>query len=192
MDERDGVVVAGSYEAGSGDLGVLGPLPGNPETLANVYVAKFNRMTGEPLWSRGFAASGPDMGSPGLESASIAVTKEGRSAVLGQFTSRLTVGSEAFEDAGQQGLALGPAPLGDVLSLGQGGITRGGQFLRVLLQQGIQGRDSSRRRTRNHPALHGQDVPQLRLVPTHGQTHGQGEGHRPRCPPWRGDMGGCP
>ncbi|EAU70010.1 hypothetical protein [Stigmatella aurantiaca] len=106
MDEKDGVVISGSYEAGSGDLGVLGPLPGNPETLANVYVAKFDRVHGEPLWSRGFSASGPDTGSPGLENASIAVTKEGQSFVLGQFTSTLTVGSEAWEAEGRSDLFL--------------------------------------------------------------------------------------
>ncbi|MDC0710374.1 hypothetical protein POL68_17995 [Stigmatella sp. ncwal1] len=97
MDEKDGVVVSGSYEAGSGDLGVLGPLAGNPETLANVYVAKFDRVHGKPLWSRGFSASGPDTGSPGLEDASIAVTKDGRSAILGEFTRTLTVGSETLQ-----------------------------------------------------------------------------------------------
>jgi mersacidin/lichenicidin family type 2 lantibiotic len=106
MDERDGVVVVGSYEAGSGDLGVLGPLPGNPATLANVYVAKFNRVMGEPLWSRGFTASGPDRGSPGLESASLAVTKEGRAAVLGQFSGTLTVGAETLEAEGSSDLFL--------------------------------------------------------------------------------------
>ncbi|WNG42808.1 hypothetical protein F0U60_00860 [Archangium minus] len=105
MDEQDGVVVAGSYEAGS-DLGVLGPLPGNPATLANVYVAKFDRVTGEPRWSRGFAASGEDFGSPGLEDASVAVTKEGHSAVLGQFTSTLTVGSEVWTAEGRSDLFL--------------------------------------------------------------------------------------
>ncbi|REG32937.1 hypothetical protein ATI61_104227 [Archangium gephyra] len=106
MDERDGVVVVGSYEAGSGDLGVLGPLPGNPATLANVYVAKFHRVTGEPLWSRGFTSSGPDRGSPGLEGASVAVTKEGRAAVLGQFSGMLTVGAETLEAEGASDLFL--------------------------------------------------------------------------------------
>jgi outer membrane protein assembly factor BamB len=106
MDERDGVVVVGSYEAGHGDLGVLGPLPGSPGTLANVYVAKFNRVTGEPLWSRGFSASGPDRGSPGLESASLAVTKEGRAAVLGQFSGTLTVGAETLEAEGRSDFFL--------------------------------------------------------------------------------------
>ncbi|PTL75495.1 hypothetical protein [Vitiosangium sp. GDMCC 1.1324] len=106
MDVEDGVVVAGSYQAGSGDLGVLGPLPGNPATLANVYVAKFDRIDGALRWSHGFAASGPDTGSPGLESASIAETKEGRSAVLGQFTSSLTVGSEVWTAEGRSDLFL--------------------------------------------------------------------------------------
>lgn len=111
MDEKDGVVVAGSYEAGSGDLGILGPLPGNPATLANVYVAKFDRIMGEPRWSRGFAARGEDFGSPGLEDASIAVTKGGLPAVLGQFTSTLTVGSEVWTAEGRSDLfLLGFAP----------------------------------------------------------------------------------
>jgi hypothetical protein len=96
MDQRDGVVVAGGYQAGSSDLGVLGPLPGNPATLANVYVAKFDRIRGALRWSRGFTASGADTGSPGPENASIAVTKTGRSAILGEFTSSLTVGSEVW------------------------------------------------------------------------------------------------
>ncbi|SEM42284.1 hypothetical protein SAMN05444354_116137 [Stigmatella aurantiaca] len=106
MDEKDGVTVSGSYEAGSGDLGVLGSLPGNPETLANVYVAKFDRVHGKPLWTRGFTASGADTGSPGLESASIAVTKDGRSAILGQFTQRLTVGSEHWQAEGRSDFFL--------------------------------------------------------------------------------------
>ncbi|MDC0710366.1 hypothetical protein POL68_17955 [Stigmatella sp. ncwal1] len=38
--------------------------------VAAVYVAKFDRVHGKPLWSRGFSASGPDTGSPGLEDAS--------------------------------------------------------------------------------------------------------------------------
>ncbi|SET97775.1 hypothetical protein [Stigmatella erecta] len=106
MDEKDGVTISGSYEAGSGDLGVLGPLPGNPETLANVYVAKFDRVHGKPLWSRGFSAGGPDTGSPGLESASIAVTKDGHSAILGQFTQTLTAGAEKWQAEGRSDLFL--------------------------------------------------------------------------------------
>jgi hypothetical protein len=106
MDEKDGVTISGSYEAGSSDMGPLGPLPGNPETLANVYVAKFDRVHGEPLWSRGFAASGPDTGSPGLESASIAVTKDGHSAILGQFTQTLTVGTANWQAEGRSDFFL--------------------------------------------------------------------------------------
>jgi len=106
MDEKDGVVVAGSYEGGSSDLGVLGALPGNPETLANVYVAKFDRIRGGLLWSRGFTSSGDDRGSPGLEDASVAVQKDGRSAVLGQFSGGLAVGSGTLEAEGRTDLFL--------------------------------------------------------------------------------------
>jgi hypothetical protein len=106
MDEKDGVVVTGSYEGGSSDLGVLGALPGNPETLANVYVAKFNRIRGELLWSRGFTSSGDDRGGPGLEDASVAVTKDGRAAVLGQFSGGLQVGSETLTAEGRTDLFL--------------------------------------------------------------------------------------
>jgi len=104
MDERDGVVVAGSYQAGSTDLGVLGPLPGNPATVANLYVVKFDRIDGERRWVRGFAAGDEDLGTPGIESASIAVTKQGRSAVLGGFTGTLTVDSEVWEAQGRTDL----------------------------------------------------------------------------------------
>jgi hypothetical protein len=106
MDEKDGVVVVGSYEAGSSDLGVLGALPGTPGLLSNVYVAKFNRIRGEPLWSRGFVASSTDGGSLGIEAASVAVTKDGRSAVLGQFTDTLTVGNNVWEAEGRSDLFL--------------------------------------------------------------------------------------
>jgi hypothetical protein len=106
MDQRDGVVVAGRYRAVSGDLGVLGPLPGNPASLANVYVAKFDRIHGALRWSRGFEASGEDTGSPGRRNASIAVTKEGRSAVLGEFTGSLTVGSQVWTSEGRSDLFL--------------------------------------------------------------------------------------
>jgi hypothetical protein len=106
MDEKDGVLVAGSYEGGSADLGVLGPLPGNPASIANLFVASFDRIAGAPRWARGFTAGGEDLGTPGIESASIAVTKEGRSAVLGGFTGTLTVGSEVWEAVGRADLFL--------------------------------------------------------------------------------------
>jgi hypothetical protein len=106
MDEKDGVVVAGSYEGGSSDLGVLGALPGNPATLANVYVAKFDRIRGGLLWSRGFTSSGLDRGGPGLEDASVAVTKDGRSAILGEFSGGLQVGSTNLEAQGRTDLFL--------------------------------------------------------------------------------------
>jgi hypothetical protein len=51
MDEKDGVVVAGD-EGGSADLGMLRPLPSNPASMANLYVAKFDRTAGAALGSR--------------------------------------------------------------------------------------------------------------------------------------------
>jgi outer membrane protein assembly factor BamB len=78
MDQRDGVLVTGTYRPGD-DLG-LGPIPGKEEFSSNLYVAKYDRITGEPLWTRGFPA--------GLaEPSSLVATKDGRSVVLGSFRS---------------------------------------------------------------------------------------------------------
>ncbi|QRN93455.1 hypothetical protein JRI60_30235 [Archangium violaceum] len=78
MDQKDGVVVTGSYHDGD-DLG-LGPLPGKGEGRSNLFVAKYDRIDGEPLWTRGFPA--------GLaEPSSLVTTKDGRPAVLGSFRS---------------------------------------------------------------------------------------------------------
>lgn len=105
MDQNDGVTVVGGYEAGSGDMGILGPLPGNPGSLANVYVAKFDRIHGERRWVRGFTA-GDDFGSPGVDDASVAVTKDGRPAVMGSNLSTLTVGSEVWTAQGRSDVFL--------------------------------------------------------------------------------------
>lgn len=105
MDQNDGVTVVGGYEAGSSDLGILGPLPGNPASLANVYVAKFDRIRGERRWVRGFPA-GEDAGSPGVDDATVAVTKEGRPAVMGSNLSTLTVGSEVWTAQGRSDIFL--------------------------------------------------------------------------------------
>ncbi|WP_257457542.1 hypothetical protein [Archangium lipolyticum] len=78
MDQKDGVVVTGSYHDGD-DLG-LGPLPGKGNGSSNLFVAKFDRIDGEPLWTRGFPA--------GLaEPSSVVTTKDGRPSVLGSFRS---------------------------------------------------------------------------------------------------------
>lgn len=105
MDERDGVTVVGGYQAGSSDLGILGPLPGNPSSAANVYVAKFDRIQGQRRWVRNFP-SGLDRGSPGLDDGSIAVSKDGRAAVLGVFHDTLQVGSQTWTASGVSDLFL--------------------------------------------------------------------------------------
>lgn len=110
MDEQDGVTVAGGYQAGSGDLGVLGPLPGNTETVANLYVAKFDRIDGHPRWVRGFP-TGLDRHGVGIDGTTIAVTKEGRPTVLGALHDTFTVGSEVWTAQGYSDLfLLGFAP----------------------------------------------------------------------------------
>lgn len=103
MDQNDGVTVVGSYQAGSSDLGILGPLPGNPESLANVYVAKFDRIDGALRWSRGFSAG---LGSPGLENGTVAVTKDGRPAAMGNILTTLTVGGETWTAHGRTDVFL--------------------------------------------------------------------------------------
>ncbi|NVJ19790.1 hypothetical protein HUW62_00885 [Myxococcus sp. AM011] len=105
MDERDGVTVVGGYQAGSSDLGILGPLAGNPSSAANVYVAKFDRLQGQRRWVQSFP-SGLDRSSPGLDAASVAVSKDGRAAVLGLFHDTLKVGANTWTANGWSDLFL--------------------------------------------------------------------------------------
>ncbi|HYO69938.1 MAG TPA: hypothetical protein VEU33_28065, partial [Archangium sp.] len=78
MDQKDGVIVTGTYRDGD-DLG-LGPLPGKAPFSTNLFVARYDRITGEPLWTRGFPA--------GLaEPSSLVTTKDGRPVVFGSFRS---------------------------------------------------------------------------------------------------------
>ncbi|NTX12534.1 hypothetical protein HUA76_17185 [Myxococcus sp. CA056] len=105
MDERDGVTVVGGYQAGSSDLGILGPLPGNPSSAANVYVAKFDRIQGQRRWVQSFP-SGLDRSSPGLDEGTVAVSKDGRAAVLGLFHDTLQVGSQTWTASGVSDLFL--------------------------------------------------------------------------------------
>ncbi len=104
MDQEDGVTVVGGYQAGSGDLGILGPLTGNPDSAGNVYVAKFDRIHGERRWVRGFSAD--DGGSPGVDDGTVAVTKDGRPAVMGSIIPSLTVGSETWQAQGRTDVFL--------------------------------------------------------------------------------------
>ncbi|PTL82452.1 hypothetical protein DAT35_16695 [Vitiosangium sp. GDMCC 1.1324] len=98
MDQRDGVVVTGTYQEGD-DLG-LGSLPGKGEGSSNLFVAKYDRITGKPLWTRGFPASL-------AEPTSLVATKDGRSAVLGSFRSgSLIVGDEEWPLEGLNDLFL--------------------------------------------------------------------------------------
>ncbi|MCP3098672.1 hypothetical protein LZ198_07255 [Myxococcus sp. K15C18031901] len=105
MDEADGVTLVGGYQAASADLGILGPLAGNPSSAANVYVAKFDRLQGDLRWVQGFP-SGPDLSSPGLDEGSVAVTKDGRAAVLGLFHGTLQVGAKTWSAKGRSDLFL--------------------------------------------------------------------------------------
>ncbi len=98
MDQRDGVVVTGTYQEGD-DLG-LGTVPGRGEGATNLFVAKYDRITGEPRWTRGFPA--------GLaEPSSLVATKDGRSVVLGSFRSgSLIVGDEEWPQKSPNDLFL--------------------------------------------------------------------------------------
>lgn len=98
MDHRDGVVVTGTYQDGD-DLG-RGALAGKGENSTNLFVAKYDRMSGEPLWTRGFPA--------GLaEPSSLVATKDGRSFVMGSFRSgSLVVGDEEFPQESPNDLFL--------------------------------------------------------------------------------------
>ena len=98
MDQKDGVIVTGTYRDGD-DLG-LGPLPGKEPFSTNLFVACYDRITGKPLWTRGFPA--------GLaEPSSLVATKDGRSVVLGSFRSgSLLVGEEEWPQKSPNDLFL--------------------------------------------------------------------------------------
>ncbi|WP_375772526.1 hypothetical protein NR798_17100 [Archangium gephyra] len=98
MDEKDGVIVTGTYRSGD-DLG-LGPIPGKEPFSSNLFVAKYDRITGEPRWTRGFPA--------GLaEPDSIVATKDGRSVVFGSFRSgSMRVGDEEWPQKSPNDLFL--------------------------------------------------------------------------------------
>ncbi|MCY1077356.1 hypothetical protein [Archangium lansingense] len=98
MDQKDGVIVTGTYRDGD-DLG-LGPLPGKEQFSTNLFVAKYDRITGEPRWTRGFPA--------GLaEPSSLVATKDGRSVVLGSFRSgSLLVGDDEWAQKSPNDLFL--------------------------------------------------------------------------------------
>jgi hypothetical protein len=80
MDPNDGVLVTGTYED-LDDLG-MGILRGS-ETGSNMFVARFNRVGGEPLWTRGIGDLG---GSASVSPTSLAVTREGEGAIVGHFS----------------------------------------------------------------------------------------------------------
>jgi hypothetical protein len=98
MDQKDGVLVTGTYRDGD-DLG-LGPLPGREPFNTHLFVARYDRITGKPLWTRGFPA--------GLaEPSSLVATKDGRSVVLGGFRSgSLRVGEEEWPQKSPNDLFL--------------------------------------------------------------------------------------
>lgn len=98
MDQQDGVVVTGTYQEGD-DLG-LGVVPGRGEGRSNLFVAKYDRITGKPLWTRGFPA--------GLaEPSSLVSTKDGRSFVMGSFRSgSLIVGDDELPQESPNDLFL--------------------------------------------------------------------------------------
>jgi hypothetical protein len=98
MDQKDGVVAIGTYQHGD-NLG-LGALPDKGEDTSNLYVAKYDRINGTPLWTRGFPA--------GLaEPSDVVVTKDGRSVVLGSFSSgSFIVGSEEWPQKSPNDLFL--------------------------------------------------------------------------------------
>ncbi|MCP3098991.1 hypothetical protein LZ198_08885 [Myxococcus sp. K15C18031901] len=104
-EEDDGVVVAGGYQGGSPDLAVLGPLAGNPNGAANVYVAKFDRIEGKLRWARGYP-SGLDLGVLGVDESSVAVTSDGRAAVVGLFHDTLQTGATKWTANGRSDLFL--------------------------------------------------------------------------------------
>jgi hypothetical protein len=84
MDPEDGVVVTGWYEDGD-DLG-LGPLPGESLFGTGLYVAKYDRIDGTPLWTRGF-------GITMTEDPDVSVNRRGESVVLGTMNSPVDFGT---------------------------------------------------------------------------------------------------
>jgi len=73
----NGVFVTGAYSNGA-NLG-LGPLQGAPGTPYNVFVARYRRLTGRPVWTRGFIATGI------AEVADLATARAGESVIAGSF-----------------------------------------------------------------------------------------------------------
>ncbi|MFY1830230.1 hypothetical protein ACN47A_30220 [Myxococcus fulvus] len=99
MDQNDGVTVIGGYQGGSPDTAALGSPAGNPSGAANVFVAKFDRLQGAQRWVRSFPG-GVDRSSPGLDEGTVAVTPDGRPAVMGRFHDLLQVGSQTWTASG--------------------------------------------------------------------------------------------
>ncbi|AKF86771.1 hypothetical protein MFUL124B02_32715 [Myxococcus fulvus 124B02] len=95
MDQNDGVTVIGAYQAGSPDTAALGSPAGNASSAANVFVAKFDRLQGAQRWVQTFPG-GQDRSSPGLDEGTVAVTPDGRPAVMGRFHDTLQVGSQTW------------------------------------------------------------------------------------------------
>ncbi|GEN06602.1 hypothetical protein MFU01_16390 [Myxococcus fulvus] len=99
MDQNDGVTVIGGYQGFSPDTAALGVPDGNETSAANVYVAKLDRIYGSWRWVRTFPG-GQDRGSPGVDEGSVAVTRDGRPAVMGRFHDTLRVGSQTWTASG--------------------------------------------------------------------------------------------
>jgi outer membrane protein assembly factor BamB len=94
MDPRDGVTVIGLYRGGT-DLGA-GPLPGSPTSLENGFVARFDRLDGDPLWARGF----PDVGPANFEFVTdVEVAREGDVLMTGLFSVPIDFGTGTLTPA---------------------------------------------------------------------------------------------
>ena len=87
VDHQNRVVVVGGYNPGESAGGARLPVNLEEEIAPHLFVAKFDRSTGEHVWSRGFFANTV------LQNPSLAVTRGGESSLVASFESRADFGT---------------------------------------------------------------------------------------------------
>jgi hypothetical protein len=98
MDQRDGVLVGGTYDDGD-DLG-LGPVAGVPSGESNLFVLKLDRIDGDPRWVRGFPTEASQIDDVDL-------SRFGEALVGGRFSFPVDFGTGALTpEAGYDAFVL--------------------------------------------------------------------------------------
>lgn len=96
-DDHDDILVVGRYEKGD-DAG-LGPLPGVAGSDFNLFVAKYDRVTGTPRWTRGFPQAHPSDIDVSGAAYSIAADRNGSSTVFGSLVAPVDFGPTRLSPA---------------------------------------------------------------------------------------------